>query len=241
MTEPFFLIDQLPSGNAGVLDGPEGHHAADVQRLRVGERLSLTDGHGNIAHSTVTGSEKARLEYAIDERIQAPRPIPSLTLVQALPKGDRGERAVQEATEIGVDSVIPWAAARSIVQWKGARGEKSRRKWATTAREAAKQARRPWVPLVEELYTTKQLVSRLRQVDQVIIAHEDATEPLSQVSLADAGEIAVIIGPEGSLTPDEVKAFSEFSNPVRLGETILRTSTAGPAILSVLQARLGRW
>ncbi|MFC4334539.1 16S rRNA (uracil(1498)-N(3))-methyltransferase [Salininema proteolyticum] len=241
MTEPYFLLDDLPAGDSGVLEGPEGHHAADVQRLKAGERLSLTDGRGTVLSSTVTAVAKGRLEYTVDERENVPAAEPALTLVQALPKGDRGERAVQEATEIGVDSVIPWQAARSIVQWKGARGEKSRQKWASAARESSKQARRPWLARVEELHTTKQLVKRLERADQVIIAHEEAEYPLSRAPLAESGEIAVVIGPEGSMTPEEVEALSRFATPVRLGSNILRTSTAGPAILAVLQARLGRW
>jgi 16S rRNA (uracil1498-N3)-methyltransferase len=144
-------------------------------------------------------------------------------------------------TEIGVDEVIPWAASRSIVQWKGPRGDKARAKWTSTAREASKQARRGRLAEVAELHTTKQLIARLRTAAAVLVLHEEADLPLSQVTLPAAGEIALVIGPEGSISPDELAALAEFGAPIRLGDTVLRTSTAGPAALAVLQARLGRW
>lgn len=241
MSDPVFLVDLLPEVGDYTLDGPEGHHAADVQRLQPGETLQLTDGAGGIATARVTAAERGSLRLQILDRRTLPAPDPKLTVVQALPKGDRGERAVQMLTEIGVDEVIPWAASRSIVQWKGPRGDKARAKWTSTAREASKQARRGRLAEVAELHTTKQLVARLRSAAAVLVLHEEADLPLSQVALPAAGEIALVIGPEGSISPDELAALAEFGAPVRLGDTVLRTSTAGPAALAVLQARLGRW
>ncbi|GAB3645147.1 RsmE family RNA methyltransferase [Glycomyces tarimensis] len=236
-----FLVDALPEGAGLVLDGPEGHHAADVQRIRPGETLTLSDGAGHLARARVAGAERGSLALEILERHTVPDPEPRLTVVQALPKGDRGERAVQMLTEIGVDEIVPWAASRSITQWKGPRGDKARGKWVATAREATKQARRAHLARVAELHTTKQLLARLRAATQVLVLHEEATLPLSKAELAENGEIAVVIGPEGSISPDELAALAEFGEPIRLGRTVLRTSTAGPAALAVLQARLGRW
>ncbi|MEV3934361.1 16S rRNA (uracil(1498)-N(3))-methyltransferase [Glycomyces sp. NPDC049804] len=241
MSAPVFLVDAVPAADDYTLDGPEGHHAADVQRLQPGETLILSDGAGGTAAARVTHAERGSVRVQIVDRRTVPAPDPKLTVVQALPKGDRGERAVQMLTEIGVDEVIPWAASRSIVQWKGPRGDKARAKWEATAREASKQARRPHLAHVAALHTTKQLVARLRNASQVLVLHEEAELPLSQVALPAAGEIAVVIGPEGSISPDELSALKEFGEPIRLGDTVLRTSTAGPAALAVLQARLGRW
>lgn len=241
MSDPVFLVNALPASDDFVLDGPEGHHAADVQRLQPGETLLLTDGAGNVARARVAHAERGALRLDLSDRRSLPAPDPKLTVVQALPKGDRGERAVQMLTEIGVDEVIPWAASRSIVQWKGPRGDKARAKWTATAREASKQARRAHLAHVAELHTTKQLVQRLRRAAAVLVLHEEADRPLSKAALPETGEIALVIGPEGSISPDELAALSEFGAPVRLGETVLRTSTAGPAALAVLQARLGRW
>ncbi len=241
MSDPVFLVEALPAGERFVLDGPEGHHAADVQRLRPGRTLTLADGSGGLALARVDAAERGSLALEILERRTIPAPDPKLTVVQALPKGDRGERAVQMLTEIGVCEIIPWAAARSITRWKGPRGDKARGKWAAAARESTKQARRAHLARVAELHTTVQLVARLREATRVLVLHEEATVPLSKVELADSGEIAVVIGPEGSIGPEELDALREFGEPVRLGETVLRTSTAGPAALAVLQARLGRW
>jgi 16S rRNA (uracil1498-N3)-methyltransferase len=241
VSDPVFLVDALPGVGGYVLDGPEGHHAADVQRLQPGETLLLADGAGGIASARVTAAERGSLRLDVLDRRTLPAPDPKLTVVQALPKGDRGERAVQMLTEIGVDEVIPWAASRSIVQWKGPRGDKARAKWTSTAREASKQARRAHLAHVAELHTTKQLIARLRSAARVLVLHEEADQPLSKADLPATGEIALVIGPEGSISPDELAALAEFGAPVRLGETVLRTSTAGPAALAVLQARLGRW
>lgn len=241
MSDPVFLVDAVPALDDFVLDGPEGHHAADVQRLQPGETLTLSDGDGGIALARVVAAERGSLRLAILERAVEPAPDPTLTVAQALPKGDRGELAVQMLTEIGVDNVIPWAASRSITQWKGPRGEKARGKWVAAAREASKQSRRARLARVADLHTTKQLAARLREAAQVLILHEEAERPLSEAPLAETGEIALVVGPEGGVSPDELAVFSEFAEPVRLGPTVLRTSTAGPAALAVLQARLGRW
>nr|WP_277605974.1 16S rRNA (uracil(1498)-N(3))-methyltransferase [Glycomyces sp. L485] len=235
------MVDALPSADGFVLDGPEGHHAADVQRIRPGETLTLSDGAGGLARARVTAAERGSLTLEVLDRSTVPAPDPKLTVVQALPKGDRGERAVQMLTEIGVDEVIPWAASRSITQWKGPRGEKARGKWVATAREATKQARRAHLARVAELHTTKQLLARLREAAQVLVLDAEAPTPLSAVNLAESGEIALVIGPEGSISPEELRALAEFGEPIRLGETVLRTSTAGAAASAVLQARLGRW
>ncbi|THV41155.1 16S rRNA (uracil(1498)-N(3))-methyltransferase [Glycomyces buryatensis] len=241
MSDPVFLVEALPGEGEYTLDGPEGHHAADVQRLQPGETLLLSDGAGGLADARVTTVERGSLRLEILARRTLPAPDPKLTVVQALPKGDRGERAVQMLTEIGVDEIIPWAASRSIVQWKGPRGDKARGKWVSTAREASKQARRARLAHVAELHTTKQLITRLRQAAQVLVLHEAARLPLSKVELAPTGEVAIVIGPEGSISPDELSALKEFGEPIRLGDTVLRTSTAGPAAAAVLQARFSRW
>ena len=246
MSDPVFLVDALPGVGAFTLDGPEGHHAADVQRLRPGETLALSDGEGGLARARVVAAGGGSLRLDVVELAVEPEPDPRLTVVQALPKGDRGELAVQMLTEVGVDEVVPWAASRSITRWKGPRGEKARTRWVATAREAAKQARRSRLPRVAELHTTKQLVQRLGEAAQVLVLHEEAERPLSGAALAETGEIALVVGPEGGVSPEELALLSgpggrPGAEAVRLGPTVLRTSTAGPAALAVLQSRLGRW
>jgi 16S rRNA (uracil1498-N3)-methyltransferase len=196
----------------------------------------LGDGRGSLVRATVAGVGKGTLDLALGVRSYEPAPVPMIVVVQGIAKGDRGELAVQAMTEVGVDVIVPWAAARSVVQWKS---EKSHQRWADTAREAAKQARRAWIPLVQPLSSTKDLLGRL---DNALVLHEESTVPLSTVELPARGEIVLVVGPEGGITPDELTTFDAHgARSVRLGSTVLRTSTAGPAAIAALNLRLGRW
>lgn len=241
MSAPLFLVDALPVGDSYTLGGAEGHHAASVQRLRVGEELILADGCGGSATARVTAAGKGSLELSIIARHIADAPDPRLVVVQGIAKGDRGELAVQAMTEVGVDEIVPWAAARSVAQWRGERGLKAREKWVATAREAAKQARRAFVPVIggSPDASTAQVGARLAAG---FVLHEEATERLTRVDLPAAGEIVLVVGPEGGIDDRELATFvAAGATPVRLGESVLRTSTAGVAALSVLATRLGRW
>ncbi|MEU4244585.1 16S rRNA (uracil(1498)-N(3))-methyltransferase [Actinoplanes sp. NPDC026619] len=248
MSAPLFLVDDLPAGSAFTLDGPEGHHAATVQRLRAGEVLILADGRGGSATAEVTAVGRGSVEVTITGREQVPAPDPRLVVVQGIAKGDRGELAVQAMTEIGVDEILPWAASRSVAQWRGDRGFKARDKWASTAREAAKQARRSWLPLVggDPDCSTKQVAARLAGAAAAFVLHEEATERLAAAPLPAGeigpGEIVLVVGPEGGISDAERAVFQEAgATAVRLGREVLRTSTAGVAALAVLSARLNRW
>nr|WP_221376530.1 16S rRNA (uracil(1498)-N(3))-methyltransferase [Actinoplanes polyasparticus] len=244
MSAPLFLVEALPAADRHTLDGPEGHHAADVQRLRAGETLILADGRGGSATAKVTAVRKGSVDVEILDREHVPAADPRLVVVQGIAKGDRGELAVQAMTEIGVDEILPWAASRSVAQWRGDRGARARDKWAATAREAAKQARRAWLPLVggDPDCSTKQIVARLAAADAAFVLHEEATGSLPAAGLPASGEIALVVGPEGGISDAELEAFTGAgAKAVRLGREVLRTSTAGVAALSVLSARLGRW
>jgi 16S rRNA (uracil1498-N3)-methyltransferase len=235
-----FLVPSLPAGDQVRLDGPEGRHAADVARLRPGERLLLSDGAGTLATCSVLAAAKGALDLRVLDRVVVPPPSPRLVVVQALPKGDRAELAVQAMTEVGVDEIVPWQASRSIVRWQGDRGTKALDRWRATAREAAKQSRRAHLPVVSGV-TGKEVVERLRGFGLVL--HEEAATPLSTVGIpSSVTEIVLVVGPEGGIAPEELDAFTAAgATPVRLGSTVLRTSTAGVAALAVLNARTGRW
>ncbi|MCW6008051.1 16S rRNA (uracil(1498)-N(3))-methyltransferase [Micromonospora sp. CPCC 205371] len=237
MSAPLFLVASLPVGDSWLLDGPEGHHAATVQRLRVGEELILADGRGGTATAVVQAVGRGTLDLTITSREYADRPDPRLVVIQGIAKGDRGELAVQAMTEVGVDEIVPWAATRSVVQWRGERGVRAHEKWAATAREAAKQSRRTWLPVVAPLASTREAAARA-----TFVLHEEATARLSTIDLPATGEIGLVVGPEGGIAPEELSLFeSAGAIPVRLGDTVLRTSTAGIAALSVLATRLSRW
>jgi 16S rRNA (uracil1498-N3)-methyltransferase len=246
MTLPLFLVEpaRLTGAEAGalvVLDGPEGRHAATVRRIGVGERLQLADGSGLRVTCEVVGAGRAELELVVRERVHEAEPDPRLVLVQALAKGDRDDQAIESATELGVDEVVPWQAARSIVQWRGERGEKALRKWEATVVAAAKQSRRARVPAVAPLATTRDLGQRVRGAAAAYVLHEEATTALAGMPVPTTGEVVVVVGPEGGITPDELGSLvAAGAVAVRLGSTVLRSSSAGPAALAVLNAA-GRW
>ncbi|PZG00695.1 16S rRNA (uracil(1498)-N(3))-methyltransferase [Micromonospora deserti] len=244
MSAPLFLVESLPTADALTLDGPEGHHAATVQRLRVGEELLLTDGRGGTAGAVVTAVGRGTLDLAVTARGYVDAPVPRLVVVQGIAKGDRGELAVQAMTEVGVDEIVPWAASRSVVQWRGDRGVRAREKWVATAREAAKQARRAWLPVVAGSpdESTTRVARRIAGAGAAYLLHEAADDRLTTVELPATGEIVLVVGPEGGIADSELDALAAAgARPVRLGPSVLRTSTAGVAALAVLSARLNRW
>jgi 16S rRNA (uracil1498-N3)-methyltransferase len=244
LSRPLFLVDGFPDGAELVLDGPEGRHAATVQRIGPGEEVLLADGRGATAEAVVTAAGKHALTLTIRSRGYEPPPDPRLVVVQGIAKGDRGELAVQAMTEVGVDEIVPWAATRSVSRWRAERGDKARDRWVATAREAAKQSRRAWCPAIagDPDESTRAVATRLGAAAAAFVLHEEATTALSTAPLPARGDVLLVVGPEGGITPEEVAAFADVgATPVRLGPTVLRTSTAGVVALSVLSARLGRW
>ncbi len=243
MSPPVFLADGSRLGaDRIVLDGPEGRHAAVVRRLRAGERADLTDGAGLLVECVVAEAGKDSLVLEATSRRRDPAPSPRLVAVQALPKGDRGELAVEMMTEVGVDVIVPWAAARCVTQWKPERRDKALGRWRNTAREAAKQARRSWLPEVTDLATTAQVADRVAAAALAVVLDEEAERPLSGLEIPASGEIVLVVGPEGGLTADEVAGFRAVGGtPALLGPTVLRTSTAGIAAAALVLGRSGRW
>lgn len=242
MTRPLFLLDPLPDDDVVVLDGAEGRHAATVRRIDVGELIALSDGRGGRRLGVVTAVGRAELSVRCDPFEHVPAPDPRLVVVQAVAKGDRGELAVELMTELGVDEIVPWDAARSVVVWRAERGAKSLERWRSTAREAGKQSRRPWLPQVSALAATGAVCARIAQADGAFVLHEQASLPLAAASLPGSGEIVLVVGPEGGMDAEEVARFvAAGAQAVRLGEPVLRTSTAGAAGLAALSVRLSRW
>jgi 16S rRNA (uracil1498-N3)-methyltransferase len=243
VTLPVFLVPALPPGEEFVLDGPEGRHAATVKRLRVGEELVLSDGSGAQVRCAVVAVERDALSLRAVERWVEPEQTPRVVLAQALVKGDRGELAVELATEAGVDGVVPWRAARCITKWEdGPRGAKALGRWRSTVREAAKQARRSRVPFVDEPVSTAQLAQRVSSSALTLVLHESATERLADVELPASGDVLLVVGPEGGISPEELDALrSSGARIVRLGPTVLRASTAAAVALGALGVLTTRW
>lgn len=239
MTPPVFF-----AGDAGdevrarvVLSGDEGRHAADVRRLRVGEAVDLTDGVGGLAHGVVAEVRRGELTVEIRDRVRVPCPSPRLVVFQALARGGRDEDAVEAMTEVGVDHVIGWDAARNVARWT----ERTQARWTATSRAAAKQSRRAWWPEISGPATTADVAARCTAADVAIVLHETATSALAAVPFPAAGDIVVVVGPEGGITEDELAVLADAdAHVVRLGDEVLRSSTAGVAALSVINART-RW
>ncbi len=245
MSLPVHLVDSLAGaapGSVVEVSGDEAHHAVAVRRLRAGEQVVLTDGLGTSATGAVDSTGKRVFAVRVASVEQQERPEPAITVVQALPKGDRGELAVEVLTEVGVDRIVPWAASRSVAVWKGERATKSHARWQATAREAAKQSRRSWLPTVTPLASTGDLAGLVAEADLAVVLHEDATEALSAVDVPASGRIVVVVGPEGGIAPDELELLAAAgARSVRLGAEVLRTSTAGVVAVAALLARTHRW
>lgn len=202
----------------------------------------LGDGAGLVATCTVAAATRDQLDLDVVQIREEPRPQPRVVVVQALPKSDRGERAVETMTEVGVDVIVPWAASRCIAQWRGERGVKALSKWRSTAREAAKQARRAWLPEIAALATTPQVTERIARAAAAVVLHGESAVPIRELALPATGELVLVVGPEGGLAPDELSAFTAAgARGLRLGPTVLRTSTAGTVAAAALLSRTQRW
>lgn len=240
----FLLDDHLDArvGDTVTLTGPEAHHAATVRRVRVEEAVTVGDGRGAWLTGVVESVQPTQVVVRVTARRDVPAPAPRILLVQALAKGDRDELAVQAATEIGVDGIVPWQAERSISRWDSAKAAKGRARWEMIVREASKQAHRAWLPVVAPLASTADLVERARSGATVLVLEPTADDALSAADLPPDADVVLVVGPEGGIAAGELTTLEEAGAVlVRLGDTVLRTSTAGPAALAVVSARLGRW
>ena len=222
------------------LAGDEARHAVTVSRVRPGERIAIGDGRGTLVHGVVASTGPRELALEVDEVVVEEPPSPRLIIVQALAKGDRDELAVQAATELGVDAVVPWQASRSVSRWEGPKAEKGRQRWATIVREAVKQSIRAWLPPVSSVTATAGLPAAL-DGSRMLLLEPTATTALTELR-PDGRDLALVVGPEGGIAPAELERLvAAGAEPVRLGASVLRTSTAGPAAIAVLNATLGRW
>lgn len=240
----FYLSDQVTGvavGDRLLLAGDEGRHAALVARMRVGERTTVGDGSGRVAAAEAVVVSKDTVELEVVAVDDTPEPRPRITLVQALAKGGRDELAIQAATELGVAAVAPWQAARSITRWEGRKADGGTARWAGIVREASKQAMRPWAAIGLPLMSTADVVALARDTATVVL-DPDASVRLVDAVPAGIRDLVLIVGPEGGIAPDELERLTAAgAMPARMGPTVLRTSTAGPAALAALAITLDLW
>jgi 16S rRNA (uracil1498-N3)-methyltransferase len=245
VTRALFYVDALPQvGELALVDGDEGFHAANVRRIRSGEELDLGDGDGTVAHCVVEDVGKGRLTARVLDRRTVPIALPAVTVVQALPKSDRSELAIELATEAGADAFVGWQASRCVARWESsAKVDKGLRRWDAVARSAARQSRRPYIPSINGVVSTAELVQGVRDGGATaLVLHESATAKLTELTMAQADSLLLIIGPEGGIADDEIAALSDAgATAVRLGPTVLRTSTAAAVALGALGALTSRW
>jgi 16S rRNA (uracil1498-N3)-methyltransferase len=257
VTNPVFFadpgqLDDVAAGSVFRLAGAEARHAVTVRRLAAGEPADIVDGAGRRLTGTVRSAAGTELVLDVEAVIDEPAPPYRLVLVQALAKGDRDELAVEAATELGVDEVVPWQAERSIVRWRAEKQTKGLAKWESTVRSAAKQSRRARIPAVGTPVDLKGLCGLISRSALALILHEEAEQPLTAAAAALAADapgqdrvdaaVVMIVGPEGGMSPREVDAMlAAGAQAVRLGPHVLRSSTAGPAAVALLSAQLGRW
>jgi len=248
MTAALFHLEPAVAAGALIgdlveLSGPEGRHAVAVKRIAVGERIDLGDGAGTVLHATVeslVGRES--LVARVTDRAHSPAPQPRVIVVQALPKGERGETAVETLTEVGVDVIVPWAAERCVARWTGDKVQRGQAKWAATARAAGKQARRAWLPEVAPLARTADVEALVASAACAIVLHEEAAAPVRDIAVPTDGDIVLIVGPEGGVSHIELDRFAAAgAHLALLGPTVMRTSTAGTVAAAVILSATARW
>ena len=245
LTPPVFICDRAALGAARItLAGAEGRHATTVRRIAPGERVDLTDGAGLLAECEVIAARPSagELDLAVLARRLEPAPACRLTVVQAILKGDRGELAVDLMTEVGVDTIVPWPAERCVARWRPDREEKALSRWRSSAREAAKQARRSRFPEITAPKRTADVLERVAGTALALLLDPQAARRLSDVRLPSAGEIVLVVGPEGGVSPREsAELTAAGAIPARLGPSVLRGSTAGAVAGALVLNGCGRW
>ena len=228
-----FFCDNIADSTA-IISGDDAHHITRVLRMKPGDALSLCDGAGIEYDAVITSASPEAVVCALGANHESTvEPPVRITLFQCLPKTGKMETIVQKCTELGVSAVVPVVSARCVVI-PNKDFEKKRERYNRVALEAAKQSRRAVVPQVLPLIELKNVDPR--QFDRFLVAYEEEGAHSLKAALQQANSpktIAILIGPEGGLEESEVERLLQFgATAVSLGKRILRTETAGMAMLA---------
>lgn len=228
-----FFVDHISTSI--LLSGEQGHHAADVMRLRVGEEIDVSD-RSRFVRARITAVTKGQLEAEIVEELPLVRPRPEISVAQALIKGDSLSESVDIMSQVGVDSILLWKSERTIVQWDQHKTERNAEKLQTTAFESSKQARRPTWPKVGPVVTTQELLDRSSEFDRVVILHESGREHLADDDF-DLDSVLLVVGPEGGVSDTELERLAAVGVVRRLGPTVIRSAQAAAIAAAVIYAK----
>ena len=238
---PLFFCEHIPDRGDVVIEGDEAHHVGTAARIKIGERVLVTNGQGRNAEVEILDINKRNIGARIIDVQDVPRTRTQLLVVQALTKGDRARETIELLTEGGADVIIPWSASRSIGQWKDEKDALS--KWKTWTREATKQSRRSWIPEVREIHNTKEIKELIEDSDTSFVFHESSAVPISKAVSGKAPKhVVLIIGPEGGVSEDEISLLtSAGAQSVSMGKPVFRAAHAGVAALAAIQTAYGIW
>lgn len=239
MLTTFFISEGCDFSASEIeVDGDEAHHGVNVLRLKNSEEVKISDGAGNWAIGKVSQLSKKNFTVEISTRGFDQAAKQQVVVVQAILKNDANKEAVDFLTQVGVDEIIFWQSQHSI----GKIDNKSLSKWQNVARESSRQSRRTRIPLVTNIFSTEQLILKIKELQNVFVLHEAAENRLSRIEINQEVDVILIVGPEGGLSEIEVNTFKTAgAKVVRLGESVLRAANAGAAATSVVMSRTGKW
>lgn len=238
--QPAYFIASTKELNEKViaLRGDEAHHAIKVRRTEINELIFITDTKGLVVEAKVVeiGPGKILKAEVINKKLHENR-NPIVCVAQAIAKGDRADLSIELLTEVGVDKIIPWQANRSVSRLED-KEVKLIQKWNNTARESTKQARRPFMPEILNLVNTKELVDEFNNFEKVLILDPDSSNSFIEEIKKISKSILLVIGPEGGIDELEMNLFKNAkADFASLGESILRTSSAGAISAAILLAQ----
>ena len=240
----FFVTPDQVKEEEIYIEGTDVNHIKNVLRMKAGERLEVSDGNNRKYLCEIVSLSPEEVRVHIVEELEKNTELPSeIYLFQGLPKGDKMDLIVQKAVELGASGIVPVSTKRSVVKLDDKKASKKRERWQSIAEGGAKQSGRTVIPKVEQVLSYKEAIACAKKLDVVLLPYELAEgmqETRDIISGILPGQsVGIFIGPEGGFDTSEVAyAIEQGIKPITLGKRILRTETAGLAVLSILMYHL---